>query len=273
MNIRDPHRFSNELDGATAERLINRLESRAKDVVFTRLFDQYAEQIDFPESGRTLEIGCGTGAVIRSLVRKNNFSGKVVGVDQSEAFIEAAKSFAAEEGADKHAEFQVCDVHELDFDDNSFDVAIAHTLISHVTDPELVIKELARVISKDGTLVIFDGDYASLTYALPDHEFGRRMDHALATASFNNPLIMRDLVRMLPEVGLEVTNTLADVVSEIGDSSYFRSFAETYAPFVASAGLMSEQEVDNWFDMVEQAANDGTFFASCNYYTYIIKGG
>jgi len=271
MSVRDPHRFSNELDDATTERLINRLESRAKDVVFTRLFDQYANQINFPESGRTLEIGCGTGAMIRSLVQKNNFAGEVVGVDQSAAFIEAAKEFATAEGSDEYIEFRVCDVHELDFEDDSFDVAIAHTLISHVTDPESVVKELARVIRKDGTLVIFDGDYASLTYALPDHELGRRMDHALATASFNNPLIMRDLIRMLPEVGLEVTSTLADVVSEIGSCSYFSSFAETYAPFVVSAGLMSEQEVDDWFDMVKQSVNDGTFFASCNYYTYIIK--
>ncbi|MCW8962144.1 MAG: methyltransferase domain-containing protein [Gammaproteobacteria bacterium] len=271
MSVRDPHRFSHELDDATTERLINRLESRANDVVFTRLFDQYANQIDFPESGRTLEIGCGTGAMIRSLVRKNNFSGEVVGVDQSAAFIEAAKGFAAEEGADEYIEFQVCDVHELDFEDDSFDVAIAHTLISHVTDPELVVKELARVLRKEGTLVIFDGDYASLTYALPDHELGRRMDHALATASFNNPLIMRDLIRMLPGVGLQVTNTLADVVSEVGSCSYFRSFAETYAPFVVSAGLMSEQEVEGWFSMLEQSIKDNTFFASCNYYTYIIK--
>ena len=271
MCTRDPHRFSNQLDDSTTQRLIDRLESRAKDAVFTRLFDQYITKLHFPEAGRTLEVGCGTGAMARALVHKKHFSGKVVGVDQSAAFIGAAKRFAMAEGVGELVEFNVGDAHDLDFEDESFDVAIAHTLISHVTDPELVLKEIARVIRKGASFAIFDGDYASLTYAFPDHEFGRRMDHALASATFNNPLIMRDLVRILPGMGLEVTDTLANVVSEIGSASYFKSFAETYAPLVASGGLLPKEDVDNWFTTQNAAMNDGTFFASCNYYTYLSR--
>lgn len=271
MSARDPHRFSHQLDDATTQRLIDRLESRAKDVVFSRLFDQYITKLDFPESGRVLEVGCGTGAMTRALVRKKGCPGNVIGVDQSAAFIEAARRFAMAEGVGELVEFNVGDTHDLDFEDESFDVVIAHTLISHVTDPELVMKELARVIRKGGSLVIFDGDYASLTYACPDHELGRRMDHALATATFNNPLIMRDLVRILPEMGLEIADTLVNVVSEIGSASYFKSFAETYAPLVVSGGLLPKEDVDDWFAMQDAAMDDGTFFASCNYYTYLAR--
>ena len=39
MGPRDPHRFVNDLDDATVERLIARLESGAKDAVFNSLFD------------------------------------------------------------------------------------------------------------------------------------------------------------------------------------------------------------------------------------------
>jgi ubiquinone/menaquinone biosynthesis C-methylase UbiE len=271
MGARDPHRFSNELDEEVTQRIINRLESRARDDVFTRLFHQYAEKLNFPESALTLEIGCGTGAVARALARKAHFSGSIVGVDQSEPFIEAARQFATDEGVAEAIDFSVCDGHQLDFDEKSFDLAIAHTLISHVTDPTAIVRELARVIRKNGTLVIFDGDYASLTYAVPDHEFGRRMDHDLATASFNNPMVMRDLISILPAEGFEVVETMADVVSEIGNASYFKSFAETYAPFVVSAGFMTEAEVDSWFAAINKAIEANTFFASCNYYTYIAK--
>lgn len=209
--------------------------------------------------------------MVRALVHNKNFSGKVVGVDQSAAFIDAAKRFAVAEGVGELVEFNVGDAHDLDFEDESFEVVIAHTLISHVTDPRGVLKEIARVIQKGGRLAIFDGDYASLTYASADHEFGRRMDHALASATFNNPLIMRDLVRILPEKGLEITDTLANVVSEIGSASYFKSFAETYAPLVASGGLLPKEDVDDWFTAQNAAMNDGTFFASCNYYTYLSR--
>ncbi len=271
MSARDPHRYSNQLDDVTMQRLINRLESRAKDEVFTRLFDQYIKKLHFSPAGRTLEVGCGTGAMARALVQKGNFLGKVVGIDQSAAFIGAAKRFAMVEDVGELVEFDVGDVHDLEFEDESFDVVIAHTLISHVANPRVVLKEIARVIRKGGCFVIFDGDYASLSYASADHEFGRRMDHALASATFNNPLIMRDLVRVLPETGLEITDTFANVVSEIGSASYFKSFAETYAPLVASGGLLPKEDVDSWFATQYAAMNDGTFFASCNYYTYLSR--
>lgn len=271
MSAKDPHRFSDTLDDATTQRLIDRLENRAKDAVFSDLFEQYIAKLDFPELGRTLEVGCGTGAMTRALARKKNFSGNVIGIDQSEAFIEAAKRFAMEEGVGKFVEFNVGDVHDLDFEDESFDVVIAHTLISHVTNPELVLKEIIRVIKKGGILVIFDGDYVSLTFAFPDHEFGRRMDNALASATFTNSLIMRDLVRILPDMGMEVTDTLANVISEIGRASYFKSFVETYAPLVVSGGLLPEQDVAHWLAIQNAAIDNNTFFASCNYYTYLSR--
>lgn len=271
MNIRDPHRFSNELEHDVVQRIIARLESRAKDEVFTRLFDRYAQHIELDDSSRVLDLGCGTGVIARSLARKPNFSGRIVGVDQSEAFIEAARRFSADEQVGECVEFLVCDGHCLDLEDASFDVAIAHTLISHVSDPATVVQELARVVRPGGTVVIFDGDYSSLTYAVPDHEFGRRMDFALAHASFNNPHIMRDLVRMLPDYGFGVVTTLADVVSEIGTASYFASFADTYAPLVVSSGLMAQHELDHWLHLIERAKDDNTFFAACNYYAYILE--
>lgn len=271
MSARDPHRFSNQLDEATIKRLIDRLESRAKDAVFTKLFDRYAAKLALPASAQVLEAGCGTGAVVRALVRRADFSGTAVGVDQSPAFIEAAQRFSEEEGVSERVEFKVGDAHQLDFVDKSFDAVIVHTLISHVTDPIAVLKEVARVVRQGGVVAIFDGDYASLTYAFPDRDFGRQMNEALATATFNNPLVMRDLPRLLPEMGVTITEWFADVVAEIGTGSYFKSFAETYAPFVVSGGLLPAEKVDDWLAAQNRAMGDGTFFASCNYYTYLAK--
>lgn len=62
---------------------------------------------------------------------------------------------------DQHIEFRVGDVHGLGFADASFDAVIAHTLLSHVTDPLAVLKEAARLVQLEGPVVIFDGDYAS----------------------------------------------------------------------------------------------------------------
>lgn len=271
MAARDPHRFVNELDEAALERLVARLESRAKDAVFTRLFDKYASQLALPENARVLEIGCGTGATLRMLVRRSDFTGKATGVDHSPVFIDAASNFARAENLGNRIVFKVGDAHKLDFSDASFDAVIAHTLISHVTDPAGVIREMARVVRPGGVVVIFDGDYASLSYAFPDHDFGRRMDAALVSAAFNNPMIMRDLPRLLPGMGLRLTAAWGDAVSEIGNASYFKSFAETYVPYVLKAGLLPEQSVEAWWAEQSDAIEKGTFFAVCNYYTYLAR--
>jgi SAM-dependent methyltransferase len=273
MAARDPHRFVNELDEAAIERLIARLESRAKDRVFTQLFDKYAAQLALPPSAKVLEVGCGTGAMMRFLVRRDDFSGKAFGIDHSLSFVEAAIRFARDEDVSNCLEFHVGDAHSLDFPAETFDAVIAHTLISHVTDPAAVLREMARVVRPGGTAAIFDGDYASLTYSCSDHDFGRQMDAALATAAFNNPRVMRDLPRLLPELGLNLTAAWGDVVVEIGSGSYFKSFAETYVPYVIRAGLLSTEGVEAWLDEQRQAMDSGTFFASCNYYTYLARRG
>ena len=268
MVARDPHRFVNDLDDATLESLIARLEGRAQDAVFTKLFDKYLAELALPSLTKILEVGCGTGAMLRLLARRGDFTGEAFGVDQCRSFITAASKLAHMDSVGDRLSFQVGDAHSLDFPDASFDLVIAHTLISHVTEPALVLSEMARVVRPNGTVVIFDGDYASLTYAFADHSFGHQMDTALASATFNNPRIMRDLPRLLPKIGLRLAGAWGDAVVEIGNGSYFKSFAETYVPYVKRAGLLPAQRVEVWLNEQHQAMRDGTFFAACNYYTY-----
>lgn len=271
MAARDPHRFVNELDDIAVKRLIDRLESRAKDSVFTGLIDKYAERLALLKPAQVLEVGCGTGAMIRSFARREDFKGSATGIDQSLQFIEVATWYAQQENLEDRLSFQLGDAHDLGFPSASFDVVIANTLISHVTEPGRVLEEMARVVRPQGTIAIFDGDYASLTYAFADHEFGHQMDQALAAASFNNPMIMRELPGMVAKYGLELSSAWGDAVVEIGNGSYFRSFAETYAPYVTNAGLMSAEEVEMWLSTQREALLNGTFFASCNYYTYLLR--
>ncbi len=269
--IRDPHRFINELETEAIERLIQRLENRGKDAVFSRLLDGYASKLDLDGAPRILEVGCGTGVVTRALTQRVGFAGVVVGADQSPVLIDHARALAAGAGLGNQVEYNVEDAHTLSYPDSTFDIAVAHTLISHVTDARQVVRELARVVRPDGRVVIFDGDYASLTYACADEALGRQMDHALAAATFNNPIIMRTLPQLLGETGLASDEIIAEVVSEIGTGSFFRSFAETYAPNVKTARLLADDEVDGWLLEQDTAMRNNTFFASCNYYTYLTR--
>ena len=271
MATRDAYRFINDLDASTVEGLITRLEFRGKDPTFTRMRDAYLAQLDLPPTAQILELGCGTGVVLRALAQRRDFTGRLIGVDQNPALIAAARRLAAEEGVDQHIEFQVSDVHHLSLAVNSFDAVIAHTLLSHVAEPPLVLKEAARVVRPGGCMAIFDVDFASLTFAHPDPAFARAMDEALIEAVVTHPRLMRDLPRLLQQAGLEITATRAGTYAEIGTGSFFAGFAETYAPLVQRAGLMTARQVEDWLLEQRRAVEQHTFFAACNFYAYLTR--
>ena len=61
------------------------------------------------------------------------------------------------------------------------------------------------------------------------------------------------------------------IVADIGTGSYYLNFAETYAPLVASLGLLPQEQVDAWLAEQRCAVAEGRFFASCNYYAYVAR--
>ncbi|HLL79188.1 MAG TPA: methyltransferase domain-containing protein [Ktedonobacteraceae bacterium] len=271
MATRDAYCFINDLDASTVEGLIARLEFRGKDPTFTRMRDAYLAQLALPPTAHILELGCGTGVVMRALAQRSDFSGHLVGVDQSPVLITAARRLAAEEGVDQRIEFQVSDAHHLAVADSSFDAVIAHTLLSHVADPLMVLKEAARVVRPGGSVAIFDGDFASLTFAHPDRAFARVMDEALIEAVVTHPRLMRDLPRLLQQAGLDIMATIAYVYSEVGTGTFFAGFAEAYAPLVQHAGLMAASQVEDWLLEQRRALEQHTFFAACNFYAYLTR--
>lgn len=271
MAARDAYCFINDLDASTVEGLIARLEFRGKDPTFTQMRDAYLAHLSLPSTVHILELGCGTGVVLRALAQRIDFSGCLVGVDQSPALIAAARRLSAEEGVDQYIEFQVSDVHHLPLADSSFDAVIAHTLLSHVAEPPLVLKEAARVVRPGGTVAIFDGDFASLAFAHPDPTFARAMDEAMVAAIVNNPRLMRDLPRLLQQVGLKIMATTAYAYAEIGTGTFFAGFAEAYAPLIERAGLLTARQVEDWLMEQRRAVEQHTFFAACNFYAYVTR--
>lgn len=88
---------------------------------------------------------------------------------------EQAARLAAAEGFSGRTTFRAGDTRCLELADGAFDAVIAHTLLSHVDQPLAVLQEAARVTRPGGLIAIFDGDYASITFALEDPSAPRPM--------------------------------------------------------------------------------------------------
>lgn len=159
----------------------------------------------------------------------------------------------------------------MPYEDNSFDIVVGHTLVSHVHDVQQTVSEMVRVAKVGGMIAIFDGDYASWSFAYPESDLAYKMDQALLTATFNNHDTMRFMPVYMKNAGAEITDTLVMPYAEIGQAQYFKSLADTYGGRIVPLGILTQAEVDKWLNWMNETSDKGTFFGVCNYFTYIAR--
>jgi len=94
---------------------------------------------------RVLDVGCGTGRLALALAERG---ARVWGVDPSEEMLGQARSNAAGKAAFKEARAEA-----LPFKDGWFDRAVLR-LVVHLVDRPQAFREIARVLSPGGRIVI-----------------------------------------------------------------------------------------------------------------------
>jgi ubiquinone/menaquinone biosynthesis C-methylase UbiE len=268
---RDIFRLAPSMDAAVLEVIAARLEFRGTDEGYARLSQAYLSRLALPDVRRILALGCGTGIEVRALTRMTGPDTAIVGVDHSPVLLETAQGLTAHEGLSDNVTYEVGDAHQTRYSDDEFDIVTLHTLISHVDDPLQVLREARRIVRPGGTIAIFDGDYASLTFAHPHHELATTVEESLLQLIVANPRIMRDLPRLAKEAGLELVEADGALYADIGSGSFWVSAAESYGTLLERSGLLPQAVVDDWRAYQLQSAANGSFFSACNYYTYLLS--
>jgi SAM-dependent methyltransferase len=113
-----------------------------------------------------LDVGCGPGTITVDLAASVG-PGRVTGVDREPAVVAEAAGLL-EARAAGNVEFRTGDVYSLGFDDQSFDVAHAHQVLQHLTDPVAALVEIRRVLRPGGILAVRDSDYGGFVWAPSD---------------------------------------------------------------------------------------------------------
>lgn len=99
-----------------------------------------------------LDVGCGPGSITIDLAKKVP-TGHVVGMEYVSDTLEGAQSLATSEGV-SNVRFQIGDIHDLPFPENTFDIVHAHQVLQHITDPVQALKEMRRVVKQGGIVAI-----------------------------------------------------------------------------------------------------------------------
>ena len=267
----DVYGRTHQLDHATVEAIATRLEARRGSERYMAMLHGYLDDLDLTAAGEVLALACGTGVEVRALVGRPGFGGRVTALDISPDLVAKGRALAADEGWAERVSWQVGDAQALDFPDRTFDLVLAHTLVSHVPRPDRVVAEAARVVRPGGRVAVFDGDYATLTFGTDDPEVGRRMDERIIAGVIANPRVMRGMPRLLRRVGLELTSSRSWVLTEIGRADFFLGSLQSFSVLLAKAGVATAAEVEAFVADQTKASEDGVFFGGANYYAMVAR--
>jgi len=129
------------------------LEEKAKKSYFDNVFEKAILDAWEAKNGSILEPGCGSGTVSAMLSIRGN---DVTIMDLSKNAVNRARSKFHEMST--QCNFSVGDLFNMPFKDNNFDLIFNQGVMEHFElaglDPSIAIKEMLRILKKDGTIVI-----------------------------------------------------------------------------------------------------------------------
>jgi len=115
----------------------------------TTRFNEVSKFIE-PVNGKILDIGSADGMFTKVILDKSKTK-EIIGIDVLKNSVDWANSHWKK---NKKMKFKVGDAHKLEFKKNSFDAVFALEVMEHVFKPQTVLKEIKRVLKKNGYVII-----------------------------------------------------------------------------------------------------------------------
>lgn len=128
----------------TGERMI---PGKVDSALLMEHLARYRFAMEYSVDRKVLDAACGAGYGAYMLSKN---ASEVVGMDRSAEAI----SYATETYKAGNVKFITGDVTSMPFDADSFDLITAFEIFEHVENPQNMLKEMSRVLRKDGILLI-----------------------------------------------------------------------------------------------------------------------
>jgi ubiquinone/menaquinone biosynthesis C-methylase UbiE len=126
-----------------------------KDYYDEGLRDIIIQKANIKTGNIVLDIGCGTGFLSLGVAKAVGNNGKVLDIDISEEMMQKAKENLSRAGV-SNVELRVDNAENIPSEDDSVDAVVGNMVLHHCPNPELAIKEMARVLKPSGRLVLAD---------------------------------------------------------------------------------------------------------------------
>lgn len=249
------------------EIIANVLETRAAIPSQQAMLQDYLSQIEFPEQASVLEVGCGTGPVCRVLAQWPNVK-RVVGMDASPALLAKARTLAAGLSG---LEFEEGDAKSLRFADDSFDVIVLHTILTHVPGPETILAEAYRVLKPGGALGLCDGDFSTATLQTGPDDPLEACTRAFVKNFVTDEWLVRRMSALTQTAGFKVTPVRSYGILETTAPGLTMSWVDRGADALATEGRIGPELAEALKAEGRRRADSGSFFGYMAYAALIAR--
>lgn len=127
------------------------LHSRERALI--RVLKRYGYGFHSLHEKRILDVGCGTGWMLRNFIQYGSEPRNLFGIDLLADRIETAKRISP------NIEFLCGNAEKLPYSDESFDIVMQFTVFTSIFDPEMkrnIAHEMLRVLKPDGIIIWYD---------------------------------------------------------------------------------------------------------------------
>ena len=248
------------------EEMARSLEARGRTPAQARLRRRFLKFVPVGSGARVLEVGCGTGVVVRDLAALVGRRGKVVGIDASRRLLDRARALCRETARRTPIALRVADAASLPFAADRFDAALAITVILHVADPLRVVREMARVTRPGGRVGVQDQDFGVVAVTHPDRALTERIMRGVAERVYAEPHSGRRLPGLLRAAGLVDVRLLTDVYQDTTLEPWTKTFLERRAERAVRFGIVDAPTAERWLDGFTDVVAADAFVLTLNYY-------
>ncbi len=184
--------------------------------------------MDFTQASAVLEVGSGMGLLTRDVALRLPHA-ELVGIEYSE------KQLAQADHTVANLRFVQGDAHELEFEDDRFDVVYCRCLLECIYDPLRVLQEMYRVTRPGGRVFVQENDTSAQHFDPPVPEFESVWAQVpvLQQTLGGDSLIGRRLFALLKQSGLR------DVRISMGNDVYW-SGSPGFAVWIGNTGAILE---------------------------------
>lgn len=206
-----------------------------------RYLDEMIRRLGIKEDSNVLDVGSGAGGPAVYIAVKTGC--RVAGVDISDVGVDMSGRLAEKAGLGEKTGFYAGDAMKMQFDENTFDIAISLNVMNVFEDKTGLFKEVYRVLKPSGIWAFLSG-----TFDMPDDpEVKRRMARGYLIPQYYDSL--KNYREKLKRAGFEIEE-ITEFVSDfrVQNKKWGDAYKKHYDEIVKEQGKENTDYHIEYFD-------------------------